>query len=123
MGNKKILVIDDDANLSKLLKVSLEEAGPYEVEYEIRAEQAVSKIMDFKPDLIFLDVVLGDIDGGEIASRIKDNSGTKDIPIVFLTGVVTEEEVQGGAIGGYPFLAKPVSTDKLIKKIESLLTD
>ena len=122
MGSKRILVIDDDANLNKLLKVCLEEAGPYEVDSETRAEQALSKTREFKPDLILLDVVLGDMDGGEVASRIKDNPETKDIPIVFLTGVVTEDEVQGGSIGGYPFLAKPVSTDKLIQKIESVLT-
>ena len=122
MGSKRILVIDDDANLNKLLKVCLEEAGSYEVGSETRAEQALSKTREFKPDLILLDVVLGDMDGGEVASRIKDNPETKDIPIVFLTGVITEDEVQGGTIGGYPFLAKPVSTDKLIQKIESILT-
>ncbi len=122
MAKKRILVIDDDENLTRLLKISLEESGSYEVQGENHPDKALSKTLEFNPDLILLDVILGDIDGGEVASQIKEQEQTKNIPIIFLTGAVTEEETQGGTIGGYPFIAKPVSTEKLIKKIETTLS-
>ena len=120
MEKKKILMIDDNQDFIKLVKMNLEEAGNYEVRTENTGESGVALVMVFKPDIILLDVVLGDIDGSNVASQIKSTERGKDIPIIYVTGIIREDEEEKlmGFLGGYPFLAKPVSTAKLIECIE-----
>ena len=117
---KKILIIDDDRDFSKLVKMNLEETGNYEVRTEDKGEVGVSSVIVFKPDIILLDVVMGDIDGSDVAKQIKNTELGKDIPIIYVTAIINEEE-EGklmGFLGGHPFLAKPVATAKLIECIE-----
>ena len=120
MEKKKILMIDDDMDFIKLVKMNLEESGNYEVRIENKGEVGVSSVMAFKPDIIFLDVVLGDIDGSDVATQIKSTELGKDIPIIYLTAIINEDEEDKlmGFLGGHPFLAKPVATAKLIACIE-----
>lgn len=120
MGKKKILMIDDDHDFIRLVKMNLEETGNYEVRTEDTGASGVSAVMIFKPDIILLDVVLGDIDGSNVASRIKNMELGKNIPIVYITAIINEDEEDKlmGFLGGHPFLAKPVATDRLIAAIE-----
>ena len=113
---KRILVIDDDASNTRLLKIFLERDDEYLVKEENRAKSAVSAAEDFKPHLILLDVMMPDMDGGELAACFHANPKLKGVPIVFLTVAVTRGEVQagGGQIGGFPFLAKPVVLAEVI---------
>ena len=122
-NKKKILVVDDEANLTKMLKRNLEATGKFEVQTENQGSNAVSAAKAFAPDLILLDVMMPDADGGEVASEMGDDPALSGIPIVFLTAIVTKEEVDesGGVISGRPFVAKPVKTDDLVKIIESNL--
>ncbi|MBN3038130.1 MAG: response regulator [Candidatus Omnitrophica bacterium] len=117
---KKILVIDDEENFTKIVKMNLEQTGKYEVACENRGSAALARAKDFAPDLIFLDVMMPDIDGGTVAFQLKEARETKDIPIVFLTAVATKDEAtsRGGTIGGHPFIPKPASAADLIKCIE-----
>ncbi len=124
MMKRKILVIDDEEGFTALIKTTLEERGNYKVRAENNASLALVAAREFKPDLILLDIMMpGDMDGGEIARRIEDDENIKNIPIVFLTAVTTEEEVTAGRgfIGGHPFIAKPVNIEKLINYIEKKL--
>lgn len=123
MEKKKVLIIDDEASFTRIVKLALEETGNYEVRTENKGEKGLSAALEFKPDLILLDVIMPDISGGEVCSQIISAAGLKDIPIIFLTAIVKEKEVgQGvGTIGGYPFLAKPVSKEKLIEAIEKYI--
>ena len=120
MEKKKILMIDDDQDFIKLVKMNLEETGNYEVRTENTGAAGGSAVMVFKPDLILLDVVLGDIDGSDVAKQIKSTELGKDIPIIYLTAIINEDEEDKlmGFLGGHPFLAKPVATTKLIACIE-----
>ena len=119
MEKKKVLMIDDDQDFIKLVKMNLEETGNYEVRTENKGETGVSSVMVFKPDIILLDVVLGDIDGSDVAKQIKNTELGKDIPIIYVTAIINEEEGKlMGFLSGHPFLAKPVSTEKLIECIE-----
>lgn len=120
MGKKKILIIDDEDDFNQLVKVYLEKTGRYEVLTETRGAQGLIVTRAFKPDLIFLDIVMPDMEGSEVARRIKDDKELKDIPIVFLTAAATKEEVdsQAGIIGGHPFIAKPIRIQELIDCIE-----
>ena len=107
---KKILVVDDDKNITAFLKVYLEDTGKYQVREENSGESGYKAAVDFCPDLILLDLMMKDLSGDGVADRIKKHPLLRKTPIVFLTGIVTKEEVQanGGVIGGYPYIAKPV---------------
>jgi len=123
MKKKKILIIDDEVSFIRLVKLALEETGNYEVRTENKGEKGLSAALEFKPDLILLDVVMPDISGGEVCSQIISAASLKDTPLIFLTAIVKEKEVGPGVgtISGYPFLAKPVSKEKLIKAIEKYI--
>src|ERR1039458_4458066 len=118
---RKIMVVDDDVKLTRLLKHSLEKKGDYEVVVENASASAARRVSEIMPDLIVLDVVMPDKDGGDVAQAIRQGKRTKDIPIVFLSSIVSKEEIaaRGGAIGGGKFLAKPATTDDLIAEIEA----
>ncbi len=124
MDRKRILTIDDEVNFTKLLKLNLEQTGKYQVQTENRGAQGIVAAKAFKPDLILLDIVMPDMEGPDVAVQLKSDESVKDIPIVFLTAVVTKEEagVQGETIGGHPFIAKTASLEDLIECIERNLS-
>ncbi len=118
---KKILIVDDEESFGKLVKLNLEETGEYEVRVETKGTRAVPVAREFKPDFILLDVVMPDMDGGEIAHQLKEDKELKDIPVGFLTALVSEYEVtpKGDSIAGHPFIAKPVTVGQLIAFIKN----
>ena len=123
MNKKRILIVDDEVSFTRLVKLNLEQAGDYEVRTESSGALAVSAAMAFKPDLILLDNIMPDLDGGDVIARLKSNASLKDIPVVFLTATVRKQEVdaRGGVIGGFPFVAKPVTVSALVVCIEENL--
>ncbi len=120
MDKKKIMVVDDEKSLTDMFKIMLEKTGKYEVMTENKGTKALDGAMSFKPDMMLLDVMMPDIDGGEVARQIKANDATTDIQVVFLTAAVTRDEVGkiGSMMGGYPFIAKPVAMELLLDYIE-----
>jgi len=116
MVKKRILIVDDEPTITDVLRLNLVKAGGYDVRVENKGANALKSAREFKPDLVFLDVMMPDVDGGEVADRIKSDVALSDTPIVFLTAAVTREEVvsQDNTIGGHPFLAKPVSIQEII---------
>lgn len=120
MGRMRILIIDDEVSFTRLVKLSLEQTGAYEVRTEHEGARGLTAIREFQPDLILLDVIMPDIDGGAVASEIKAHKELKHIPIVFLTAAVSKEEAaaKSGIIAGHSFLAKPVSMRGIIAAIE-----
>jgi CheY-like chemotaxis protein len=114
---KRILVVDDESSITRLLKINLENTGEYEVRTENSATHALAAAREFHPQLILLDLLMPEVDGGNLASRFQASPEFKNIPIVFLTAVVTKTEVirNAGVIGGLPFLAKPVDTADVIR--------
>jgi len=119
MAKKRILIIDDEKSFTSLVKSNLEDAGDFEVKIENSGLNAVKAALEFNPSLIFLDIVMPDTEGGDVANSIKEIKALENTPIIFLTGVVRNEEINEGGhvIGGHPFIAKPVSTKKLIQVI------
>jgi CheY-like chemotaxis protein len=118
-GKKKVLIIDDDREFTNLLNSALELHGDYEVCVENNPRQAVAAARKFVPDIIILDVVMPEASGGEVHAQFKADSVLKDIPIIFLTSIVEQKEVdkRGGVIGGLYYVAKPVSAGKLLRVI------
>lgn len=117
---KKVLLIDDETNLTSLTKLNLEATGRYEVTVENDGLKAIETIQRLMPDVILLDIVMPDIEGSQIAGVLKSDSQLKAIPIIFLTATVTSEEIDhsGGMIGGNPFIAKPARIQQIIDVIE-----
>jgi DNA-binding response OmpR family regulator len=119
---RRILVVDNDKNITHLVKILLEKTGRYLVFEENDSTRAHQTARDFRPDLILLDVVMPDRDGGEIAAQIRADSELQNTPIIFLTALVTRDEAKAGLhIDGHPFLAKPINIQELIKAIEEQL--
>jgi CheY-like chemotaxis protein len=115
----RILIIDDNRDFTHSAKLALERAGRYSVWEEnepVRAHQTAQRV---KPDLILLDIVMPETDGGQVAARIESDPTLHRIPVVFLTALVTKAEVRSGLeIQGHPFLAKPISIPELVAGIE-----
>ena len=110
---KKILIVDDESGFTRLIKLTLEKTGDYQVLEVNDGMQAWNIAREFRPDLILLDIVMPKIEGDPLL---------KDARIVFLTAIVSEKEtVPGGLIGGFPFISKPVSLDTLVRTIEENL--
>jgi CheY-like chemotaxis protein len=119
---RRILIVDNDPNTTHLVKVLLERTGRYLVLEENDATKADQSARNFRPDLILLDVVMSETDGGEVAAQVEADPELHDTPIVFLTALVTRAEAKSGlTIQGHPFLAKPVSIPELINAIEERL--
>lgn len=120
---KKILVVDDEAVLTKMVKMNLERTGRYQVRTENKGSKALQAAREFEPDLIFMDVMMPDMSGDEAIAEIRDDKNLASIPYVFLTAIVTRAETaeMGNNIGGNEFLAKPVKTEELIATIERIL--
>ena len=124
MSKTRIMIVDDQEQITRLVKMSLESTGDYEVREENNGLNAISTAKDFNPELIFLDVMLPDISGAEIANQMLDDSTLKNIKIVFLTSIISKQETneKGGEIAGRKFLAKPVNLDDLTACIEEQLS-
>jgi len=122
MSIKRVFIVDDESGFTRLLKLTLEKSGRYLVLEENDGTQAWLAAREFKPDIIFLDVVMPKIDGGDVAQQIRSDPSLAHIPIVFLTAIVSAKE-GGHEIGGFPFLAKPVSLDAIVHCIEEHLGD
>ena len=123
MTKKKILVVDDEGGMTRMLKRGLEATNHYVVRAENSGAAAVAAAAEFLPDLILMDVMMPGMDGGDVAAKIKENKNLSHIPIVFLSAIVKKEETQptGSDIGGLIFLAKPVKLEDLITCIEKQL--
>jgi CheY-like chemotaxis protein len=115
----RILIIDNSRDFAHSAKLALERTGRYFVCAENNALKAHQSVRNFKPNLILLDIVMPEIDGGEIAALIQADPELRGTPIVFLTALVTKSEAKAGLrIQGHRFLAKPISTSELIDAIE-----
>lgn len=116
MKPKHILIVDDEASFTRLLKVNLEARTQHTIEVINRAHEALLAAHKKKPDLILLDVIMPGQDGGELAARLQADPGLRDVPIIFLTATVSRREAthQGLKSGGFTFLSKPISMPDLL---------
>jgi CheY-like chemotaxis protein len=121
IAKKRVLIIDDEASFTRVLKLNLHHTGRYTAETVNDPTQALAVARDFSPDVILLDVMMPGMDGGELAARLQANPKLKDTPIVFLTAAVKRNEITShqGIIGGLPFIAKPVDFQEVIDCIEN----
>ena len=119
-NKKKILIVDDDPKIRELLDKILSSNG-YRVEVASDGFETGSKILQFKPDLMILDLFMPGMDGFEVCKRIKTNPGASHIKILAITGFDINENrdriMKAGADG---YLAKPFGKRTLLKNIEEI---
>jgi CheY-like chemotaxis protein len=119
---RRILIVDNDRDTTHLVKILLERTGRYSVLEENDATKAHQSAQNLRPDLILLDIVMPEKDGGEVAAQIQADPELQRTPVIFLTALVTETETKTGLrIQGHPFLAKPINIPELINRIEENL--
>ena len=122
MENKeyRILVVDDEPDICEILQFNLENEG-YEVDVAYSAEEAMKKELT-QYHLLLLDVMMGEISGFKMASLVRENSKTKDLPIIFLTAKTTENDtLTGFTLGADDYISKPFSIKQVIARIKAVL--
>ncbi|KXS40071.1 MAG: winged helix family two component transcriptional regulator [Candidatus Frackibacter sp. T328-2] len=118
MDIDKILVVDDEEKITKVVKSYLEQDG-YEVFLAYDGKQALKTYQDEELDLIVLDLMLPELTGEEVCKRIRTES---DLPIIMLTAKTTEEEkITGLNIGADDYLVKPFSPRELVARVRAIL--
>jgi len=118
-GQRRILIVDDDHYTTHMVKVLLERTGHYLVLEENDATKGHQTARNFRPDLILLDIMMPEADGGEVAAQIEADPELQNTPIIFLTALVTRVEAKAGLQAqGHSLVAKPVSIPELINSME-----
>ena len=114
------MIVDDEVGFTKVVKLTLEASKNYEVFEQNNPALAVEMARKVSPDVILLDVVMPNIDGGDVFSQLQSDPVLKSIPVIFVTATVRKREVpdHGGKIGTSIFVAKPVSAQGLMRCIE-----
>lgn len=116
-----ILVVDDQKDLLELLDMALSQEG-YAVQTAASGNEALSMIKAQRPDLILLDIILGDISGIKLTTKLKHDIETSHIPIILLTAKDSETDIIVGlSVGADDYITKPFSTKVLLARIDAVL--
>ena len=124
-AEKKILIVDNDPELTNLIQIALETMGRFRVQTENDPSRAVAAAKDFAPDLIIMDIKMPDLDGADVAIRLQAEPSLSETPIVFLTGTVTVPQIvtHGHKPGGLRFLPKTMPLESMIAVLREILRD
>ena len=123
-SKKKILLVDDEEDFSFFVKGNLENTGEFDVLVTTSGKEGIKLAREKKPDLIFLDINMPEMSGDEVAQILSSRPETKEIPVVFLTALVTKDEVGDesmASLGKYNYIAKPITTKELVTVIKKIL--
>jgi len=120
---RKILVVDDEPNVIRSLTFVLKKEG-YDVSVATNGEEAMLKIQESKPKLMFLDVMMPKKNGYEVCQEVKGNSGLSDIHIIMLTAKGQQADREKGLdAGADEFMTKPFSLMAIVDKVKEILGD
>jgi excisionase family DNA binding protein len=120
-SNKRILIVDDDPKVQKLLALMLS-SKKYETETASSGFEAGAKVVKFKPDLIILDLIMPEMSGFEVCRQIKENLETSHIKILAFSGYDSKENKERiMEAGADDYIVKPVQKDVLLRRVEDLL--
>ena len=122
--NSKILIVDDEAHIRRLIERALEDLEDQGVELITtdNGEDALSLIVEERPDLVFLDVMLPKMNGFDVCQRVKCELGLSEVFIVLLTAKGQEYDRQRGEDSGANiYMTKPFDPDALLQKVEEVL--
>jgi len=121
MPDKKILVVDDEPNVVRTLTFVLKKEG-YDVSSAVNGEEAIAKVKESKPNLMFLDVMMPKKNGYEVCKELKSDLGLRDIHIVMLSAKGQEADKEMAlSLGANEFMSKPFSPIGVIGRVKELL--
>jgi len=121
-GKRKVLIVDDDAEIVELLVEVLERDGRFEVKTASSGYEAGMATEQFRPELILLDYMLPDVNGNVVCQTIRKNPEFENIKIIIVSGVVKQEEIsQLLKSGAEDFIRKPFNIAELADKITTAL--
>jgi DNA-binding response OmpR family regulator len=120
MGMTRVLIVDDDPQITSLLRRFLERTGRYQVRTVNRARTAVDEARTFQPQVVVLDVCMPDMDGTEVAGALEAIPEFERTPVLFLTGIATPDEIgtSGWESGSRVCLPKPVPLSELLRRLD-----
>jgi two-component system alkaline phosphatase synthesis response regulator PhoP/two-component system response regulator VicR len=111
---KKILAVDDERHIVRLVQVNLERAG-YQVITAADGKEALEKVAAERPDMVVMDVMMPYMDGFEALNALKKDPSTRDLPVIMLTAKAMDSDVfQGYSAGVHCYLTKPFNPNELI---------
>tara|TARA_B100000795_G_scaffold90987_1_gene66282 strand:- start:1433 stop:2113 length:681 start_codon:yes stop_codon:yes gene_type:complete len=117
----KILVVDDDPDIVEILSYNLSLAG-YEIKSAVNGKEAIKKAKSYIPEIILLDVMMPEMDGIEVCSKIKELSSLSNTVVIFLSARNDDfTQIAAFDAGGDDYISKPVKPKILLKKINSIL--
>lgn len=119
MGNK-ILIVDDDPEISSLVQYTLESMG-HQVQICANGREVMDALRSYKPNLLILDVMLPGIDGYSLANLITEDAGTKELPIIVLSALEPSRSMFQRFSQVTAYLTKPFNTDDLMEAVKSAL--
>jgi DNA-binding response OmpR family regulator len=116
----KVLAVDDDPVIQRLLQVNLEMEG-YEVELAGDGEEALAKVREFGPAIVLLDIMMPKLDGWQVCAAMKEDPALASIPVVFLSARAQDADVQrGNDLGAAAYITKPFDPIDLLELVEEL---
>ncbi len=121
MAKQKVLVIDDEPEITEIISAFLSNAG-YEVKVENSSVEGMNVVKSFMPDVILLDIMMPVMDGYEVCSRLKKEPTLAQIPVLFLTGKDAKDDAgMSFQSGGDLFIKKPFSCERLLNMVKMVL--
>jgi CheY-like chemotaxis protein len=121
MAKNEVLIVDDDIITQNMLKTALGNAG-YNFVVASNGKEALEKAMGRIPRLIILDIMLPDLDGGEVAEILRKDARTSEIPVIFLSSLISKEEERTGTKKDIvSFLSKPYNREMLLNEVKRYL--
>jgi signal transduction histidine kinase len=113
-----IMIVDDNPTNLEVLSETLSQEG-FQVSVAIDGESALEQIQFYRPTLILLDVMMPGIDGYETCKRLKQNSATQDIPVVFMTALSeVENKITGFSLGAIDYITKPFQREEVLARVK-----
>lgn len=121
-GKRKTSVLVVDDNIESIMMLSFILKGEYIVYTATSGEEALNEAAKHIPDIILLDVLMPKMDGYEVLRRLKANDATKDIPVIFVTGLSeADDEAKGLSLGASDYITKPFSAAIVRLRVEKQL--
>ena len=132
MDKKKVMVVDDEKGFLTMMKLNLEETGQYEVMTLTSAEDILSQVSKFRPDIILLDVLMPKVGGVDACRMLSNDPISRDIPIIIISALqknkdqfrvykLSGDELRADDLGVVDYLVKPVQKNDVIAMIEKAL--
>ncbi|MBN8601429.1 MAG: response regulator [Planctomycetes bacterium] len=121
-GKKKLLIVDDDAELIELMSEAFDRDGRFDIRTANNGFDAGMKVKEFRPDLVILDVMLPDINGKEVCQRVRSDESLDMVKIICISGMIEQDKVADlKEAGANDFIQKPFQVDRLIERSCDLL--